>query len=464
MTKLTAPLLLSLLLFCLSVSANGESCDKQTFTRELNSFISSNSSDVAPGYSALLARDGRILCQEAVGLASAELSVPLTPEHIFEIGSLTKQFTSVAVLLLVQDNKLRLEDDIKTFLPAINSTKGKVTLGHLLAHTSGLVDPINQPEFLATRIQESISLTELVDLFQNGNWQHLPGERVVYSNVGYSLLAHIVELVSGKSWFEFLSDRVFKPLNMRSTYQAGFALVPGKVSGYTWHQQSLRQHGLINLAWAYGAGDLLSTTLDLFAFNEALMGGKLLESELLRVLFAPIKLNSGDRLNGSFNTSLSTVAGQKAMRISGSTMGYSSHSIYLPESRYYVVVLHNSDGINGGDWIAPATVAAKLIARQLDLPIPDYQKVNISAETAHDLVGQYRLDAETVRELRFEGGRFYYSRNGGPDLEVLPMANGGFYFPDTLAYFYIQNSKSKRQSMAFYYLLSSEPEVAVKIH
>lgn len=444
------------LVFGLAITFHAGACSNTSLKKQLEQFTTKNSI----GFSALVATNGKVLCEAAVGNASIELSVPMNNQHLFEIGSLTKQFTAVVVLLLAQENKLSLDDDISFYVPEINTTKGKVTIRHLLAHTSGLVDPINEPEFLATRVQENTSLAQLINLFKNNNWQYPAGDRVQYSNVGYSMLAYVIEKVTGQSYSEFLSARIFKPLGMTHTYQASFAVIHNKVTGYTFADTAPRQHDFLNLNWAYGAADIVSNTKDLYRFTQALMHKQLLNSHYLDLFLSRITLNDKSQTDGTFNYSLSTIGDTAAITMSGSTMGYSSHSIFLPEQDSYIVVLSNSDGINGGSWIPPATVAGKLAASLLSFPLPDYSPVDLTAINAQQYLGKYHLEEQVVRTLDYVNGAFVYQRNDGPKYEVIPMKDHGFYFKDTLSYFYIKHIGTEQQQMDFYTFLSNQPQVA----
>lgn len=435
-------------------------CQQSLLEQELTNFTAAHKT----GLSALVSQSGKAPCKAALGMANLELSAPVETDHIFEIGSLTKQFTAVAILLLEQEGQLSRSDPISKYIGGITTAKGKVTIEHLLSHTSGLVDPINNPEFLATRVQEPIAFADLVALFKNHHWQHEPGERSVYTNAGYSLLSAIIEEVSGLSYAAFLQKRIFAPLNMTSSSQASMAVTPNKVTGYTFTGSQPRQHDLLNLGWAYAAGDLLSNTRDLSIFSHALMQGKILNQQQLDVLFTPITLNDGTQTNGSYNASLQQISGRKAIRMSGSTLGFSSHSIYLPDEHTYFVVLNNSDGVNGGGWVRPATVVGKILANHLSLPLPDYQPIALTENQAQQLTGRYQLDEQTTRSITFKDGELFYQRNDGAIIPVVPMSGNRLYFADTLSYMQFLDVGTDSQSMAFYYFLSDEAEVANKIN
>ena len=448
------------ILMASALSKSAFACTEATMKQSLAPALSAHNT----GISALLSKENQPPCMLAIGQANLALSVALKPEHRFEIGSITKLFTATATLLLAQENTLQLNDDIRQYIKGIETAPGKITIHHLLSHTSGLVDPINQPEFMATRLQESVTLEALVTQFKNNHWQHTPGERINYSNVGYSMLAYIIEKVTHQTYQEFMQERIFNPLQMHSTEQASFAVQTNKVNGYTYAGNTPREHDLLNLNWAYGAGDLVSNTRDLMRFNKALMKGNILDAKHLAQLIAPLTLNDGTRINGSYNLSLGEMNGDKILRMSGSTLGYSAHQIYVPKNDLYAVVLSNSDGVNGGAWVPPATLAAKLVADALEQPLPDFQSVALSAKQAQSYTGQYRLDQNTVRHLIYEEQKFYYQRNDGPRYQVFPMSHHGFYFKDTLSYFYIEETAGQASQMAFYTLLSDAPARATKIH
>ena len=432
----------------------------QALQPSFNDDLSRFAKDDSVGLSILISHKDEIIYEDSVGLANIELGVPLKTEHLFEIGSLTKQFTAVAVLLLEQKGELSLNDSISEYISGIASTQGTVTLRHLLSHTSGLVDPINSPEFLTTRIQEKVSLEDLIEQFKNGHWEYSAGELYNYSNVGYSMLASVVEKVSNMTYEEFLKTNIFLPLNMHNTHQASFSIFKDKATGYTFDDMTPRHHDFLDLRWAYGAADILSTTSDLNVFTLALMSAKVINNKQLTKLLSPVKTNDNELVGGSYNYSLAPIWGAKAISISGSTMGYSSASIFLPETQHYIVVLNNSDGINGGGWVQPSIVARKLAATLLKYPVPSFQEVPSDNLETSRYIGHYRLNKETTMSLSYSHGKFYYQRNNDRLYQVLPMGNDSFYFSDTLAYFKIEQG-DKARTMSFYYFSDDEPEIAV---
>jgi hypothetical protein len=190
------------------------------------------------------------------------------------------------------------------------------------------------------------------------------------------------------------------------------------------------------------------------------MSAKVINNKQLTKLLSPVKTNDNELVGGSYNYSLAPIWGAKAISISGSTMGYSSASIFLPETQHYIVVLNNSDGINGGGWVQPSIVARKLAATLLKYPVPSFQEVPSDNLETSRYIGNYRLNKETTISLSYSHGKFYYQRNNDRLYQVLPMGNDSFYFSDTLAYFKIEQG-DKARTMSFYYFSDDEPEIAV---
>ena len=418
----------------------------------------------AAAHAVFISRAGKPVFQHAQGFANLELSVKAHVDTVFEIGSITKQFTAVAILSLAQQNKLSLTDPITKFIPGVQSNYKTPTIHHLLAHTSGMVDAINTPEYLKYRIQEPISLLELIDSHKSSGWQFEPGERVNYTNVGYSMLAYVIEQASGQAYIDYLTTQFFKPLNMLGSSQASKRIVSGKATGYTFNGEVLRQKDLLNLSWAYGAGDLLSTVEDLNKWMTALMSGKLLNAYYFQVFNQGIQLNDGQKLNRGLSFDNTSVDGRRVYRMNGSTLGFSSHTLYMPEQQLFIAVLNNSDGVNGGGWVAPATISSKLLSSYLQLQGPDFVVIEQENIQIKNLVGKYRLEDGSVRQLTFENEQFFYQRNDGPKFQVLPMADNSFFFSDTLSYFKIGNLRDKKKYMDFYYFPDNQAERALSIN
>ena len=191
----------------------------QEFEYKVDSVLQELFQPDEPGGVFLVAKDGKIMYRKAFGLSNIELSVPMKPENVFQIGSMTKQFTAVAVLMLAEEGKLHLEDDITEFMPDYPTHGKTVTIHHLLTHTSGIKD-FTQVKALRGVARNDLKPIEIIELFQNEPFDFSPGEEFRYSNSGYILLGYIIEKLSGVSYERFVEDRIFRVAGMKDSRYA----------------------------------------------------------------------------------------------------------------------------------------------------------------------------------------------------------------------------------------------------
>ena len=238
-----------------------------------------------PGAAVLVARDGAIVFQKGYGFAQAESRVPVTMDTRFRIGSITKQFTSAAILKLAEEGKLGVDDHLSKFIP--DWPRGdEVTLRHLLTHTSGIHNYTAKPGFYE-HVTEPISLADLVASFKNDPYDFDPGEKYSYCNSGYVLLGYILEKVTGQSYESYLKKTFFDPLGMKNTgvYHAGMSPT-GEAFGYSYTNGAVRRAVNWDMSKVATAGELYSTAHDLYLWNEALFNHRLSSDASLKEAFA----------------------------------------------------------------------------------------------------------------------------------------------------------------------------------
>jgi D-alanyl-D-alanine carboxypeptidase len=193
-----------------------------------------------PGAAILVARDGQVLMRKAYGAASVELGVPLRPEHVFRLGSITKQFTAVAVLMLVDEGRVSLDDEVTKYFPGYPTHGRRITVEHLLTHTSGIRSYTRMPTYVAG-MRRDLTTDELIAVFRDQPMDFAPGESWNYNNSGYALLGGIIQKVSGMSYADFIRTRIFEPLGMRNSYyETASAIIPGRVPGYDRTPEGMR--------------------------------------------------------------------------------------------------------------------------------------------------------------------------------------------------------------------------------
>ena len=286
----------------------------------------------------LVARAGAPVFSRAYGFANLEWEVPNTTDAKFRIGSVSKQFTAAAILLLEQSGKLRVEDLVKKHLPDAPPAWDKITIHHVLTHTSGIPSFTGFADYAVTK-KLPATLENLYQSFRNRPLDFEPGQKWTYSNSGYVLLALLVEKVSGMKYDDYLREKIFGPLGMKDTMaEQNGAVVKHRAYGYTPALTSVfRAADYIDMTVPTGAGALLSTTGDLMLWNEALYGGKLLSAESLRKMTTPFKNNY------AYGLAVRTVDGRQVIGHGGGIEGFNCFLAYYPGERITVAVLANQN-------------------------------------------------------------------------------------------------------------------------
>lgn len=296
-----------------------------------------------PGLSLAVVRDGRIVKARGYGLANVEVNAPASEDTVFEIGSVTKQFTAAAILILVEEGKVGLDDRISKYLSGVPEAWNGVTLRHLLTHTSGLQNYLVVPDFPDIH-RSGASHDEITELFfKRLQLEFQPGETWAYSNSGYLLLGNILEKVSGKSYWDFLDERIFRPLGMTATRSSEpKAIMPHRASGYEWRAAGLENRPAL-AENAYAAGSIVSTVRDLAKWDAALSAGKLLKKSSLDLMWTPIRVGGGAiaPFNYGFGWLIDTYHGHRVIAHSGGTPGFSSVLYRFIDNGLTVIILTN---------------------------------------------------------------------------------------------------------------------------
>lgn len=297
------------------------------------------------GASVLIYKGEEKVLDKSYGYASLELQTPMPENAVFEIGSVTKQFTAAAILKLEEEQKLSLKDDITKYVD-FNTQGKKITIQQLLNHTSGIASYTEIPEFW-TMSYHSYHRDSMISLVEKAGFLFEPGEKMIYNNSAYFLLGLIIEEVTGKSYEEFLNDIFFNPLGMNNTYYCSNSeIVKNKAYGYSESPTGLIQKDHIDHTWPYAAGSLCSTTNDLITWMKALHNGKVFSNEYYAKFITPLTLNDGTVLRYAMGIIHYDDFGNETIEHSGGINGFSSASRYYPDDDLYVVCLKNSTGPN----------------------------------------------------------------------------------------------------------------------
>lgn len=302
-----------------------------------------------PGAAIAVVKNGRVVKTEGYGLASVEFSAPVTKETVFEIGSVSKQITAAAIMLLVEKGKINLDEKISKYLPATPDAWKNVSVRNLLTHTSGIKSYTGLSGFELTK---RLSRDEFIKALAAQPLEFETGSRYIYSNSGYNLLGFIIETVSGESYWDFTRERIFKPLGMNSTADRDPKyIIPNRASGYEWQNNALvgRDYDLTDV---FSAGAIVSTVEDLVKWEAALRGDALLKKESKTQMWTPVTLNDGKPYPYGFGFRLSQIRGHKIVGHSGQTAGFGANISRYTDDDLTVIVLTNLGEIGMGTLLA----------------------------------------------------------------------------------------------------------------
>ena len=293
-----------------------------------------------PGISLAVIRSNQTVKRATYGLANVELDVPVKRETVFEIGSLTKQFTAACILLLAQESRLSVDDKLSQYVTNTPETWRGITLRHLLTHTSGLKSYTGLDGF---ELRRHLTQQQFIQAIGAQPLEFQPGEAWKYCNTGYNLLGFVIEDVSGSSYWDFLSEKILQPLGMNSsTNRLPSLIISNRASGYeqTNHVWINRDSDLTDV---FSAGALVSTIDDLMKWNASLDAGTLLDERSRHQMWSPAKLNNGNATTYGFGWRIEQTQGRLNIGHGGSTSGFSATLQRFPNEHLAVILLSNTD-------------------------------------------------------------------------------------------------------------------------
>lgn len=376
-----------------------------------------------PGCVLGVGRDGTVLYKRGYGMANLEYDVPLTDSTIVEIGSVSKQFTAAAILLLHQRGVLSLEDDIRKWLPEVPDFGHKITIRMLANHTSGLRDQwgllglLNSPPGSAVHTPELV--LDLVTRQKELNFE--PGDQYLYSNTGYTLLGIIVKRASGESLAEYSRKNIFEPLGMKHTqWRDDFTrVVKGRATAYSRGSEDVYNQDM-PFTNVYGNGGLLTTVRDVIVWWDALNKGKLGNANFLTELTTSGVLNSGRKISYALGVSNGNYRGLREITHSGATAGYRAYVANYPDSKTTVAVLCNNASANATQLtqrVVDVVMASQLATTPARVAVTPAPGIDLS-----EYAGLY-YDANTHETHRIEVRDGILVASG---IELVPTGPGTF--------------------------------------
>lgn len=365
-----------------------------------------------PGLSLAVMRNGRIVKMRGYGRASVELDVPATADTVYEIGSVTKQFTATLAMLLAGENRLALEERIGAYLPDLPEAWKSVTVRHLLTHTSGIKSYTSLPDF-GKWARSDRTPEEIIGLVAAAPPDFAPGERYAYNNTGYFLLGLILQKVAGKPYGELLRERIFGPLAMTATRVNDLrAILPHRASGYTWEQNQLRNAEYTSMTWPFAAGALVSTVRDLARWEQALAAHTILPRATLERMWTPATLADGTPTGYGFGWAVGERNGRRRISHAGGITGFTCDISRFPEDGITVIVLTNTDAADPSALAAGVAgryvpALAPLAAKPIEDKDPETTRMlrGVLQSIFEDRIDPDRFTPEMLAVLRSEGGK-----------------------------------------------------------
>jgi CubicO group peptidase (beta-lactamase class C family) len=314
--------------------------------------------------SILLAKDGKVLVSRGYGLANREHNIPNTPQTKFRLGSVTKQFTATAIMLLEKQGKLTVDEPITTYLDDAPDAWEDVTIHHLLSHTGGIPEHTGSLASIAT---QNLSPDKIIALFRDKPLDFEPGEKFKYSNSGYILLGRIIEKVSGQKYEDFLRANLFEPLHMLdSGYDHHQTVLTHRATGYRGRSPSVMNAPYLDMSIPYAAGALYSTVEDLQRWDQALYIEQVLPKAALDRMFTRVQGNYG------YGWIMTTQHNRKCQSHGGGIFGFRTTVARYPEEKVYVVVLSNEEAAPVG--VISRDLAAIVFGEKYEVPKPKQSK------------------------------------------------------------------------------------------
>lgn len=331
-----------LFLFCfillISITLNAQNLDLKIDSLIQTEFKDNN----GPGGVFLVSQKGKPIYKKAFGIANLELDAKLNTNSVFQIGSMTKQFTAITILMLEEQGKIKVSDPISKYIPSYPNGN-HITIHQLLTHTSGIKD-FTKMKSLSDIAQKEMTPEQMVDFFKNELTDFAPGEKFEYNNSGYVILGYIIELTSGETYEDFIKKNIFDKIGMTNSYYASDRkIIKNRAYGYHKKSSGYVNKTIINFSVPFSSGSLMSTLDDLLKWQNALNQNLLLNPKDGVKAFTKYKLNNGQEIEYGYGWHLKNINGIPTREHGGSIFGFKSMAVYIPSEDIYVVGFSNCD-------------------------------------------------------------------------------------------------------------------------
>jgi CubicO group peptidase (beta-lactamase class C family) len=438
MTRAAALLFLASIVTLAQDAPNAKNEASRDLHQQVDKVFAKWDSTVSPGCALSVIKEGQIIYKRGYGMADLDHDIPITPETVFHVASISKQFTAAAIILLAQEGKISLDDDVRKYITELPDFGVGITIRHLIHHTSGLRDQWSLLGLAGWRYSlDLITDEDVLDVIsRQKELNFTPGAEYVYCNTGFTLLAQIVKRVSGESLREFTLKRIFQPLGMKSThFRDDHAEVVKNIAyGYVDGEGGATYRLSVTNFDTVGATSLLTTVEDMAHWDENFYHPKVGGPEFLKQQLEDGKLNSGKSISYAFGLSLGKYRGLPTVGHSGADAGYRADFLRFPEQRFAVACLCNKGETNPGE--LTQRVADIYLATEFREPAPVRsaampKSVPVAAERLAQYPGLYfKKDDERVVRVMVKAGKASLAFSGGGGREMTALSESRFGLAD----------------------------------
>ena len=383
---------LCLLLFSGSMLTGSfaQSRQDKSLTKRLDELIPGRLTEIAPGCVVMIAMNDKVVYKKAFGTANIALNLAMQPDMLFRTGSMGKQYTAIAVLQLVEQGKIGLHDSIQKYIKDFPSKGYPITIENLLTNTSGIKDYLSEISN-PSKQKESYTPRDGVDYIKDAPLNFKPGSSFRYSNSNFYLLGYIIEMVTGKKFENYLQENVLDKADLNHTYYIHPEnKIPAMPQGYSKFDGKIEKATLQEVTIMYAAGALISNVDDIYKWHQALYRHLLVKKETLKKATTPFKFPDGTYSEYGYGWFIKNIDGHKTIEHSGSTDGFQSDEIYLPDENVFVVAMYNCYEADM-DW----QVLTNDVAR-VALGKPLNNEMKVKEDVLENYVGTYEVNINNV--------------------------------------------------------------------
>lgn len=413
---------LGLLFVAQAAAQNAASPSAQEITKKIDEYMNAAVKVDNFSGSILVARDGQPIVSKGYGMANVELDVPNQPQTVFRLGSVTKQFTTMAIMMLQERGKLNANDAACKYLENCPAAWQPITIKNLMTHTAGVPNYTSFPDFAKTAVLPMTN-NQMIALFRDKPLDFAVGEKYAYSNSGYFLLGAIIERASGKSYADFLQENIFTPLGMKNTgYDSSTRIIKNRATGYARQGGETVNAAYMDMTIPGAAGALYSTTGDLLLWDQALYTEKLVSRKTLDEIFTPFKDGYG------YGWGIGKRFDRQEISHGGGIYGFATDISRFPNDKVTVIVLSNIQGAPAGR--ISNDLSAIVFGAEYKIP-KERAEIAVDQKILERYVGNYELAApKVVIGFTLENGRLFGQLGGQSKFALSAESETVFFSKD----------------------------------